>query len=76
MDKMIKIRDIAKAQVELLSQKDLIELATEMIEAELLEEPDDVIEALFEENKVEDDEDEADGFRNEAHYQAYRNGAI
>lgn len=76
MDKMNKIRDIAKAQVELLSQKELIELATEMIEAELLDEPDDVIEALFEENKVEEDKDEYDGFRNEAHYQAYKNGAV
>jgi hypothetical protein len=75
MDKMNKIRDIAKAQVELLSQKELIELATEMIEAELLDETDDVIEALFEENKIEE-EDDPDGFRNEAVYQSYRNGAV
>jgi hypothetical protein len=76
MDKVFKIQDIAKAQVELLSQKELVGLATEMIEAELLEEPDYIIEALFEENKVEDDEDEADGFRNEADFQAFKNGAV
>lgn len=76
MDKMLKIQDIAKAQVELLSEKDLIELATEMIEAELLEESDEVIEALFEENKVEENEDDYDGFRNEADYLAYRNGTV
>jgi hypothetical protein len=76
MDKMNKIKDIAKAQVELLSHKELVELATEMIEAELLEESDDVIQALFEENKVEEEEDDPDGFRNEAVYQSYRNGAV
>ena len=76
MDKIFKIQDIAKAQVELLSQKELIELATEMLEAELLEEPDYIIEALYEENQIEDDEDDYDGFRNEADYLAYRNGTV
>ena len=76
MDKIFKIQDIAKAQVELLSQKELIELATEMLEAELLEEPDYIIEALYEENQIEDDEDDPDGFRNEADYQAFKNGAV
>lgn len=76
MDKLMKIGEIAKAHVELLTQKELVELATEILEAELLEETDEVIEELFKESVMEDGDDDPDGFVNEAHYQAYRNGAV